>query len=535
MAGGLLLTSSVACGASTDAKASADTNAKDSTARVEIFVPSDGITLTQNTPTNKWGGFADAIKRYLVESGYSQDSITVVTSGSLTDQAKALADYVEKNTASDDDATDSADADAGTDTEANAADATASTDSTNAETETSTPKPATSQDKNVVILAPALKLDAAAKQFGDLIGDGTKELGSSATISAVLSTQEAAEQQEAETSIARSTQTIRAWGSALITVARNLEDVSSDMFVKTSSAYQIGMLQANELAVKLELSQATTANPKRIEIVIPEESNETISSDFFDGVWSVLGPYFKKGTAISASGLVASTSTEADWRDVLIPADSEAQVRQAFSDLLTDAQGEESGAVSSVRLDGVVASNDFIATQVTDVLKERGYTGSAADINPEITLSGIVGNIAGNQDLSREKVPSPTSDVDTPPVTSPDDAADSGTSTSSSDTDSSRWPIVTGYGSYVNNIPLVVSGKQWLTGLENRNGLASDIADACTRYSTGEKIQGSSSKTITLNGKKVPLITRSLVGIVGTNIKSSLIDTGYVTAAEAGL
>lgn len=500
---GLFLTSA-ACG---DAAVS-NTSAKadpDASSHVEVFVPSDGITLTQNTPTNKWGGFASAITDSLVEKGYSKDSITVVTNGSLKDQARAMADYVEDET----------------------------------EDEASSGKETT---RDIVILAPALTLDPAAKQFGDLLGDGTKDLSSSSDISAVLNEDEAEEQTEAEKSIAASAKTLRSRGTAFILVARNLEDVTADMFVKTSNAYQIGQLQANELSVKLEIAEATTSNPRRIEIVIPEESNETISSDFFAGVWSVLGPYFKKGTVVSASGLLDSSSTKDSWRSVVVAASSADEVKQGFSSLLTKAaanQGatddeDEGDSDTAVRLSGVIASNDFIATQVTEVLTQKGYTGSAADINPEITLGGIVGNMTGNADLSRKKVPNPAKDEDAS-SSQEEDGTGSGQS-ATKDADATRWPIVTGYGSYVNNVQLVVSGKQWLTGLENRNGLASDIASACVRYAQGKKLADPQNKqTVTLNGKKVPLITRNLVGVVSGNLKRSLIDTGYISAANAGL
>ena len=69
--------------------------------------------------------------------------------------------------------------------------------------------------------------------------------------------------------------------------------------------------------------------------------------------------------------------------------------------------------------------NDYIASEVVTELDDLGYTGSAADINPQITISGIVGNITGKKDLSRSDVPDP--------IKSPekDDSADS---TDSADT-----------------------------------------------------------------------------------------------------
>ena len=62
---------------------------------------------------------------------------------------------------------------------------------------------------------------------------------------------------------------------------------------------------------------------------------------------------------------------------------------------------------SPTRIDGIIAMNDYIASEVVTELDDLGYTGSAADINPQITISGIVGNITGKKDLSRSDVPDP--------------------------------------------------------------------------------------------------------------------------------
>jgi ABC-type xylose transport system substrate-binding protein len=397
----------------------------------------------------------------------------------------------------------------------------------------------TTNEHDVVIVAPALTLDPAATQFGDLIGDGTEDLSTTSDISAVLSTEQSNEQKAAETSIASSAKKLRATGSKLILMARNLPNVTADAFVKTSNAYDIGKMQATQLASKLELTEATASNPKRIEIVLPKESNTTISSDFFSGVWSVLGSYFKEGKVVSVSGRLTSASTAADWKKVLLSVNSAAQAQHGFNVLLDESAQADSES-APVALDGVIAANDFLSTQVMAVLKNRGYKGSGADINPEITLSGIVGNMTGNTDLSKDKVPSPTKSEDSASL--PSSGSSSNDTSAAQTAAASQWPIVTGYGSYVNNISSVVSGKQWLTGLENRTGLAKDLAKECATVAKTGKIAASHSTdsstqktTVTLNGHKVPLITRGLVAVVGSNLKTELIDTGYVSAADAGL
>lgn len=487
-----------------DTTSSATTKKIPEGSRVDIFVPSDGITLTQNTPTNKWGSFTSAVTKQLEEEGYASDSVNVTASGSLKDQAQALEQLV-------------------SDVTADAGDEGASSNS---------------DTHDVVLLAPALTLDSETKQFGDLIGDGSEHLEKASTVSATLSADQQKEQEEAEKSIVASSAALRKAGDTIVLVSRHLPGVVADGFVKTSDAYDIGALQANQLAKKLELSEATAQNPKRIEIVIPKESNTTISSDFFRGVWSVLGPYFKAGSVISGSGRVTKTSSAASWKRVLLEADSATTAQAGFEEIL-DASSDARSTGSPVKLDGVIASNDFLAAQVSNVLKDRGYTGSAADINPEITIGGIVGNITGNSDLNKDKVPSPSAEEDSPSssLNSGDDDSDS----DSSSDEAQQWPIVTGFGSYASNVQLVVSGKQWLTGLENRTGLATDVAKACADVArhgklTVSKASGSyAASSVTLKGHKVAVITRSLVGVTGSNLKTALIDTGYVSAADAGL
>jgi ABC-type xylose transport system substrate-binding protein len=510
LAAGGMLFATAACGQThaTQKSATATPQTSLESAHVEIFVPSDGITLTQNTPTNKWGGFSAALVKQLEEQGYSSDTLQVTTSGSLKDQADAMEKYLADKT------DEEADTESSSEGEGAPAEAFSS-----------------AKGKDIVVLAPALTLDPATRQFGDLIGDGTRDLSSSSDISAAMSQDDLQEQTAAEKSISESAKELRSQGTKLILIARNLPSVTADAFVKTSNAYEIGALQAKQLAAKLELTEATASNPKKIEIVIPEQSSTTVSSDFFRGVWSVLGSYFTKGTVESPSGRLSQSSTADDWSQVTVPASTAKEAQTSFNTLLDDAvtTGDTGGPV---KLDGVIAANDLLAMQVTTVLTNRGFTGSAADINPEITLGGIVGNMTGNTDITKTKVPTPAQEEDS--------ASSSGTSygqdSSAEDDDEKQWPIVTGYGSYVTNIQLIVSGKQWLTGLEDRSELVGDVAETCSSLVTSDTAKISKSqKTITLNGKKIPLISKPLVGIVGGNIKTELIDPGYITPADAGL
>ena len=87
-----------------------------------------------------------------------------------------------------------------------------------------------------------------------------------------------------------------------------------------------------------------------------------------------------------------------------------------------------------------------------------GDTGSAADINPSITISGIVDNITGKKDLKKQSVPDPAQAPE-----SDDGDSDTEDTSDSLDEQNSQWPIITGYGAYVSSIPTIVNGKQCMT------------------------------------------------------------------------
>lgn len=68
---------------------------------------------------------------------------------------------------------------------------------------------------------------------------------------------------------------------------------------------------------------------------------------------------------------------------------------------------------------------------------DLGYTGSAADINPSITISGIVDNITGKKDLKKQSVPDPAQAPE-----SDDGDSDTEDTSDSLDEQNSQWPIM---------------------------------------------------------------------------------------------
>lgn len=334
-------------------------------------------------------------------------------------------------------------------------------------------------------------------------------------------------------------------GMHVVLMGNSIKGYKPDAFVRFSDAQAIGKLQAEKIVSKLELSKASKDNPKYIEVLMPytavDESGEVSDSTFvqeaFRGIWQVLGAYYQKGVVESPSGTLNGNSTEDDWQSVAYDASKEGSTAKVLDARLAKADEH----ASPTRIDGIIAMNDYIASEVVTELDDLGYTGSAADINPQITISGIVGNITGKKDLSRSDVPDPIKSPekdDSADSTDSADTQDDSTATDKTDkTKDSQWPLVTGYGAYVSNIPSIVNGKQWMTGIEDRQTLAENIAEACALLNKGQTLTSMSSvRNTEVGGKKeVPTISGPLLAVSASNLKVTLIDPGYISLADAGL
>ena len=119
---------------------------------------------------------------------------------------------------------------------------------------------------------------------------------------------------------------------------------------------------------------------------------------------------------------------------------------------------------------------------------------------------------------------------------SSDDDADEDTSASDKDRDS-QWPLVTGYGAYVSNIPSIVNGKQWMTGMEDRQTIATDIAQACAKLNKDEALNSMPSIRNSEVGalKKIPDHQRTVAGCQRQQSQVRADRPGYISLADAGL
>lgn len=489
-----------------------------------IFTPSDGLTISQRTPLNKWQALVPELTDALGEQGFDGDSVSTHTSDSLDRQSRDIQDFVVDSIA---------------DESVEAGDIT-------------------------LIVAPAVEQDDSTRQYGDYVsgevaGDDAADGGSSDGEASEGGTdgdgtEGTDEETQAVQRLVSALNLAKDSGMRVVLLSGTIQGFAPDAYVRMSDARRIGVIQAQNMVDKLNLDGTSPDNPKAIEILLPrdpsadddadEEPDDAASDgsasdaegstdeaadgsgafarEAFAGIWEVLGPYFREGTAVSPSGLLDADTTQDDWRSVTFVADSD----EAIADELTGRLGMEDSQTHT-RIDGVIAMNDYVASAVTDQLAALGYTGTSADINPSITISGIVGNITGQVDLQKEAVPDP--------IKAPEEAGDE-TDETDIEQINSRWPIVTGYGAYLDVIPQIVNGQQWMTAFEDRKTLCQDIAQVCARLALGQSLDGLDCVTQgDVDGVQVPTVTEPLMAVSASNLKETLIDPGYITLADAGL
>ncbi len=441
-----------------------------------LFMPADGITVSQRTPLNTWAKLTPSIVSLLKKQGMKSGDIETFTSDSLDKQSLSVQDWVVAHT-----------------TDAQAA-----------------------SSRTTLIVAPVASSNTSSKQYGDYV------------------TQPQADTDEtAETRLRSALQLAKKSGIHVMLLANTVQDFTPDVFVQCSTPEQIGELQASMLVSKLNLEKAVSSNPKAIEVLIPHSpasdddeagSSDEFAKEAFKGIWKVLKSYYAQGKAYSPSGTLTKDSSDDSWSKVTFDASKDGQAAQVIEHRLPVKKTD--GGTARTRIDGIIAMNDVSAADVTQQLANLGYSGSAADINPSITIPGILGNIVGNKDLKREAVPDPAQSSD-------DDSA-----SQSTDERNNRWPIVTGFGAYVDNLPQVVNGKQWMTGLEDREALANDIAATVLHLNRGESLENIeyiSKGSVDGATGKVPVIHENLLAVSASNLKTTLIDTGYISMADAGL
>lgn len=551
----LLIAGAGACSSSTTPQTgqSASDGTGQSMGTVAMFVPSDGFTLSNSTPQNTWKALADDTESELESIGMDGGSISVQTASSLTDQTKQLDEYLTglgidtsqdqapttTASASDTAASDSdtASSDGSDDTPAAATsdnastpgDDTPSADAASSEAASSEAAPSSSGPASgtTILIAPAISYSNDDKLYGDYVPHDAADSDSV----------ERSDLAKLATLLTKAQDS----GASVMLMSTRLEDFSPSVFVDLSSARNIGQLQAQYVVNKLKLVANSDAGAKAVEILLPYDDDTEFVREAFLGIWDVLGPYYRDGSIYSPSGKITASSTDASWRDVAYKASSDDDTKNEITSRL-DASAY--GNVTTMKLDALICLNDKTAPAAVSTLKSLGYTGTSATINPNTSVTGIIDNIRGNKDVAKSEVPAPSTDAGSKSKRSSlsADAIDQISAVLRSQNDDGQWPLVTGYGAYKSQLPSIVNGTQWMTGIENRKQYASAIAHTAIGLNEGQTTQTLSGQIAALretdgsNPSPGPaILSISLQGVTADNIKAALIDPGYVSAADADL
>lgn len=212
---------------------------------VVIFTPSDGITISQQTPLSKWEKLVPEIVSSLKDNDVKGANITVKAAPSLDKQSQSVQDYVVNhvNSTSDD---------------------------------------ADSSDKTTLVVAPVADTTESDRQYGDYVSHAITWNGSS-------SDEDAQDYAQSAERLVSALQLAQNEGMKVVLVSNTLQGFTPDVYVPMTTAEQIGQLQAKQLVSKLELDKTSSDNPKHIEVLLPydaaNESGSTADATFAQGVF----------------------------------------------------------------------------------------------------------------------------------------------------------------------------------------------------------------------------------------------------------
>lgn len=492
---------------------------------VALFTPSDSFTLSENTPINTWRALESTFTKQLTVAGFEKENISTATSSTLSEQSQSIQDFVVEHS-------------------------TGQLESKNSQASSSVKGSENDSDTSIdhltLVIAPVVR-DASllTQYYGDYLSLEGKNAESIEQSSA---TEDAVNNEDDENKLAlermdSALALAKQQGMHIILLGNTVKNVKADVLVSCVNAYSIGQLQAQQIAAKLELSQAKATDPKAVEIFVPwypqtdslkdetaqqqaqrEYAEGTMSAifsrQFFEGAWSVLQPYFAQGQAKSVSGKLQSSSTVDDWFEVVFDASSAKKID-------TEIDNRFDSSPELPRVQAILAGNDDVAMHVITHLQSLGYNGSSADVNPYITVSDIIDGFTGSKDIEKKPVPSPAQKA---PL--------SQTEQESQETKkdaTSYWPIITGYGAYRSAMPGIVNGAQWITGLESRESIAQSLVTLVQMVSNGKKMQDAAIVSKADKQHTYNTVTTRLWAISAGNLKSMLIDNGYISLADAGM
>ena len=480
------------CSACNPRSASSTSHNSSLTGTIDILTPSGSSMINSNQPLNSWSNVRDALVDSLKSQGFADTQISSSDSSSVDAQITQIHRII------------------------------------------NTYKNQNDKNPHTLLFAPVHTLRNSAtsaidQRFGDTVTQPTytdKELANNN-----ISQEQRSQYAQANENLAEALKEAQDNGITVVLMAQKIPDFTEDYFVSFATAQSIARIQTDNLVKKLQLDKATQKNPQAIEIIIPANVGATFARELFSAAWKILKPYYSTGVAFSPSGLLEANSTDSDWRNVSVPNDSPETISSALRNRLSSSQSSSS-AGTIVNVDGVLAFDDNIAQEVVTGLTNLGFTGSSAQINPSVTLDSIIKKLVDNVDVNKQRVPQPND-----PDTDSDESSQDTQSSHSTNTQPNRtiltWPIITGFGTYINAIPDIVNGKIWISTSVERTRIVSSIATLskaiCQRKTTTVNL----SKTVPYFNDKT--ITAPLFAVNSDNLKKTLLDTGYITPADAGL
>ncbi|WP_421776499.1 hypothetical protein [Gardnerella sp. KA00255] len=555
---------------------------------VAIFSPSDGLSLNRHTPLSTWNLLIPEIVKSLKSHGFSDSNIETHSYSNLEEQSQAIQDYVVSKISSQ--------KNKNNDSEKSNNKGNSVTDSKKSET-TIVVAPWT--DKNGsnnygdYVTQPEYASYLNSKNNDSSKNKSAKKSAKKSNVKKDEKTDNKADSKNADNTsndnnqdtqnnankhvdnaaekrLASALKLAQKYGMHVVLLSRMIENFEPDAIFNFSTAEEIGEMQAATLVEKLALYKASKDHPKSIEVLLPchvqpKSSNDSNKSDgtsssannaedesysdefarhAFIGIWKVLQPYFEAGTLISPSGKLHAQVEEKDWKNVAFYANDAESFKKELTKRLISQENILGNKYSHI--DGIIALNDNAASKIVKALSDFGYKGSAADINPSISVQDIIGNIIGKRNLNKEAVPSPNLNNKKDNKSKDKYNINDNSTVKDSKTDNNRtneendslmkWPIVTGYGAYKDSLPNIVEGKQWITTIENMQDSSKDVAHVCQQLNqTGKLTPDAQMTTVTINNKKVAIYSEKVIAVSATNLKAMLIDPGYVSLADAGL
>lgn len=520
-------------GCSGTSQSSSPSKAQMSIGTVAIFTPDDGIDLTRKTPLSTWNILVPEIIKSLKSKGFPDNTITQKSSSSLSEQSQAIQDYVVNQIAP-------------------------LQKKQSGKNSSKTLQDIKKKISHTTLLVAPWTNKKGSNDYGDFVTRPKVEDNSYNNNS---------KETTAETRFASALRLARESGMHVVMLSKSINGFDPDVIFNLSTASRIGELQAKTLVQKLALDRATSDDPKYIEVLLPchnhhnpnnssnknsdtssstdyddddyssnNDFNDEFAKEAFKGIWKVLRPYFASGTLLSPSGYLDSQTEEEDWVKVAFDADDPSSVKDELTKRLKNHARNSNNLPKHI--DGLITLNDQVAMQATSALENLGYQGSAADINPSITLPDVIGNFIGKKDIVKRPVPAPKKDANNSEK-SQNSGEKSSVHQQNDPGQAKRWPVMTGYGAYKETMPNIVNGKQWMTTIEDYQSIAKDIATTCASLNKTCKLS-SSIKTIdtpsnTTKGKKIPTIVEPIMAVSATNLKALLIDPGFISMADAGL